>query len=114
MPCRDDYTEEDLRQSRRYDEQARYTLIIKYMKEAGLRPLKGGLDGNTAALCEWCGKYPGLICTMSLEFQKWWIDHQIADKERALREAKAAERKQIKARALAKLTLQERRVLGLD
>lgn len=44
---------------------------------------------------------------------RWWEAHQVADQQRRLREKSDAERKQMQQEALAKLTDDERRILGL-
>lgn len=53
------------------------------------------------------------IQRLSLEAQLWWRDHQKADRERRRVDAAQRRRQQIKKRALAKLTYEERVTLGL-
>jgi hypothetical protein len=50
---------------------------------------------------------------MSLELQIWWRDHQEADRIRQKEEAAAQKKAHIRAQGLAKLTLEERRALGV-
>jgi hypothetical protein len=41
------------------------------------------LDKDTKTLCDWRQAVgPARIATMSLEFQRWWLDHQIMDRNR--------------------------------
>lgn len=69
-------------------------------------------DEMTADLCR---KLQGIDVTkQSLEMQIWWRDHQAADEARVKREVAAAEAKDAKATALAKLTPYERKLLGVD
>lgn len=53
------------------------------------------------------------VSTYSLEMQMWWKDHQEEDRKRLERELKAAQEKQDKEAAIAKLTPYERKLLGL-
>lgn len=48
------------------------------------------------------------------EFQTWWRQHKLNDRQRKEEEKRAKQRKQVRARALQKLTWQEREALGLD
>jgi len=49
----------------------------------------------------------------SRDLADWWEDHWKADVQRRVREAKEKKREHIRKRALAKLTAEERKVLGL-
>lgn len=61
-----------------------------------------------------CGRLRGIDVTKySLEMQIWWRDHKAADKQRVEREQAEMELAVAKKKALAKLTLAERKVLGL-
>jgi hypothetical protein len=63
---------------------------------------------------ELCSLLKGVeIERYSLEMQIWWRDHQRADEEREDREKKEAIVKEIKERALAKLTEEEKAILGI-
>jgi len=53
------------------------------------------------------------VTKYSLELQMWWRDHQEADRRRQEKERKAAEDAALRASALAKLTPEEIRVLGI-
>lgn len=48
------------------------------------------------------------------EVREWWIAHQEADRKEREREARAQKRKEIKEQALARLTEEEKEVLGLS
>lgn len=67
------------------------------------------LDGMTAWLCEWCRRND--VSAKSLELQLWWRDHQRWDAERKSREEAAVRRREMRERALAKLTPEERELL---
>lgn len=53
------------------------------------------------------------VSRFSLEMQIWWRDHQNADKERENRERMEALAREIKERALVKLTEEEKAILGI-
>lgn len=53
------------------------------------------------------------VSRFSLEMQIWWRDHQNADEERENRERMEALAREIKERALAKLTEEEKAILGI-
>lgn len=53
------------------------------------------------------------VSLFSLEMQIWWRDHQMADEEREDRERREALAREIKERALAKLTEEEKAILGI-
>jgi hypothetical protein len=69
------------------------------------------LDQMTAWLCEWCQSHD--VTTKSLELQIWWRDHQAWDAQRKADEATETARQATARAALDKLTLEERRALGL-
>ena len=71
------------------------------------------LNAYTAHLCEWCWNNPGKLKDMSLELQIWWRDHQEADKAKEEQEELKREVEIAKARAISKLTLEERKALGV-
>jgi hypothetical protein len=54
------------------------------------------------------------VSNFSLEMQIWWRDHQAADKERIEKEMQVATLTHQREAALAKLTPDERRILGLS
>lgn len=53
------------------------------------------------------------VSRFSLEMQIWWRDHQNADEERENRERMEALAREIKERALVKLTEEEKAILGI-
>jgi hypothetical protein len=81
------------------------------------------IDHLTRMLCGVCKQLDAQPVTrkgfslMDAELRLWWEEHQAEDARRQKREAKeaqtAAERRQLKMTALSKLTLAERRALGL-
>lgn len=75
---------------------------------------KKDLDNLTANICKDLSQWSKFsLQAATLELQMWWRDHQKADRAREQREKKQAKDKQLKEEAIAKLTPEERRVLGL-
>lgn len=75
------------------------------------RTSEWNLDKATAALCAWCKVNDVSRC--SLEMQIWWRDHQEADRQREKKEAEDQRDRAIRQAAIAKLTVEERRALGV-
>ncbi len=71
------------------------------------------LDRDTAFLCEWIQKNLPAINGMSLELQLWWQRHKKHDAEREERERDIADLALTRKKALAKLSANERKALGL-
>lgn len=72
------------------------------------------VNSLTRMLCEAMNIMPArLIYMMSRELQDWWAAHQADDRARRGEERAAAEREQIRLKALAKLTVAEREALGV-
>lgn len=69
-------------------------------------------DRLTALLCKRL-KSSSLLATRSLELQRWWRDHQEADRKREAREVADAKREELRRRAVAKLTEEERDALDI-
>lgn len=100
MPCRD--YESDNSDNNTYELQA--------LKQQADRLARIACKVMTALEAE--GK-EDFIMLQDEEVRTWWIAHKIADEnERRVREAKER-RKQIRAEALAKLSSEERKVLGI-
>lgn len=107
MPCRTDYMDDDARISReRLDE-------FKQI-EAALCGITRVLDRDTDALAvildrvDW--KEAGV---KRHQFEQWWASHKAADELRRIREEEAREQaRRIKA-AKAKLSPEERELLGI-
>lgn len=105
--------------------------LLDEIGDKGKRTSRGNIYGAmrsldiqemTRILCAWCKKND--VKRKSLEFQIWWRDHQIEDekhakavereKERRAANAKEEQRRwRLRDSARAKLTKEERRVLGL-
>lgn len=70
---------------------------------------------NNDLAVELCGRLTKLsktkVGTLSLEMQIWWRDHQRFDKRRQAAERLERRAKQLRTRALAKLTPAERKAL---
>lgn len=73
------------------------------------------LDAATRVACEVLGRYTARygVDTLSKGAQNWWSIHQAADKRRKAKEEEARTRQRVKVAALAKLTAEERKALGL-
>jgi len=73
------------------------------------------VDSLTASLCAHLRKVkdPSDMAEYSLEMQMWWRDHQVADKRREEQEAKDRRKSALRAKALKKLTAEDREALGL-
>lgn len=95
--------------------------VLTLLKECGIPTGKYSssygrpetLDKDTASLCDWCKQHATSISRMSLELQIWWRDHQKADKKRKAREEAAYKRGMIRAKALLKLSPEEKEALGV-
>jgi hypothetical protein len=72
---------------------------------------KEHLDKATAELCSRLSKTD--VTKYSLEMQVWWRDHQEADKARKVVESVQRKQNKEKEEVLAKLTPEERKLLGL-
>jgi len=82
----------------------------KFRHWEDLRACYGNLDKLTALLCERLRSVD--VTRYSLELQMWYRDHQAADKAREERVAKEDALEARKQAALAKLTDEERELLG--
>lgn len=94
MPCRD------------------YTDDISYWATSEGRKT---LDTITRLACERCEEYEtkGGIEAVPQWAQQWWLLHKMKDAEERDRERQERERLEERARALAKLTPEERAALGI-
>lgn len=116
MPCRSDY----LAPTERERESGR---VLEFLKELAGQPFNhdkpdiygrvDNLDADTARLCTLCQSMGRGITLFSLDVQLWWEKHQKADKIRMEQEKTAAEKAALREVALAKLTPEERKALGL-
>lgn len=67
-----------------------------------------------AMVAELCSRLQGVdVSDYSLEMQMWWRDHKEADRQRAKAAIDKAKTEKQRQAALKKLTLHERRLLGL-
>lgn len=78
------------------------------------------IDMLTRLLCEACQMLDDKVDEVgtthdprSRELQNWWAAHKMADLKRKAAEAKEERRDKLRREALAKLTEEERQVLGL-
>ena len=114
MPCDSRYLEP------RDDERESYR-VLSYLRELGLPTGRYDrdygrvetLDADTAALCAWCRAHPGEVAAKSLELQLWWRDHQRDDARKARAAREDSDRARMRRQALAKLTPEEQRALGV-
>jgi len=91
MPCQDDYPKPDLQPK---------------------------VNNLTRMLCELCDelevmKHLDECFIRVLGLKGWWVEHQRRDAERIERERKENERVMLRQSGLNKLTLEEKKVLGL-
>ena len=77
--------------------------------------IKAGADAATRAACDLRTilRRNGKECDLTKETQNWIKCHDEWDARRIKEEEATGERQRVKAKALSKLTLDERRVLGL-
>lgn len=112
MPCNSDYMEPTRQESNSLE-------VINFLKEVGGKVGKYDkyygrietLNEDVSKLCNICQKID--VSKYSLELQIWWRDHQKADKERIKKEIKEQKDNKAKKIALSKLSLYERKLLGL-
>jgi hypothetical protein len=105
MPCRYDESAEEIEARKKA---SRKRIIQPYKKE---------LDRVTRLLCDVMTEYKNTESAPEFvryvfrhnELQEWWTEHQLRDAARLKKEA----REEIKKKALEKLTLEEKRILGL-
>lgn len=97
MPCRCDYPEDE-------------TLAVEERKQN-----KKELDRLTRVSCDMRTIIRRQLLEIELtqETRAWIKEHDAADARRIKEEQKDGERRKVKQNALNKLTLEERRVLGL-
>lgn len=114
MPCNSDH----LIPSRREEESV---MVRTLLRETG-RDINVGspygftasLSHDTKELCDWCKtQTTEQIKSMSLELQIWWRDHQEADRIREEKYKEQIKKDEIVLRAIAKLTDEERKALGV-
>lgn len=71
----------------------------------------------TKLLCHLCGRLEkedrADLITRDLSLDRWWKQHQAWDRERKASEDEATRKREAKDAALAKLTPDERRMLGV-
>lgn len=114
MPCFSDYREPT-------NQEKESVRVLQLLREVGFdieydsiygRPDQ--LDEDTAKLCQWCKSHTNTeLSGMSLEFQIWWRDHQIADLKHEHLISLRQQMEHAKQSALDKLTSEERSALGV-
>ncbi len=118
MPCQC-----DIQEDHRSVEYQKVLALLKELKTGKLNLTKfnsGGytdydddvLDKSTKELCGKLSKVKD-IRKYTPEMQIWWREHQAADLRRKRREAEKQAEQKLKQQALAKLTTQERKALGV-
>ena len=106
MPCRDHWDEQE-------------------SSDRAIQDLQKRNDELAQMLCKLCShveyirEYPREIPKIDpfhtiKGLGKWWADHQIADRKHREREDERKRKQRIKQQALAKLTNEERLLLGLS
>lgn len=128
MPCNSDHLEP----TRRESELHRAARLLLYVRRSLGKPISTGLVADaqdqycpvdyTARLCKEVRDMKGRERDRIVYDGKnkdarnladWWEEHQAADKVREEAERKEAERHALRAQALAKLTPEERKALGV-
>lgn len=106
MPCRDEFSEfEDRNRDREKSANLEATLcgVLTLLKAQG-----GNSDIDILNKVDWIEA--GVSRKWAIE---WWTDHQRVDNERRHREAAEARKKAAREVALAKLTAEELKLLGI-
>ena len=107
MPCRYDPSEQELKEMR---EQETKRLVAPYIKK---------LDELTRLLCKVCSSLDEnsevfwRLDDSPTEVGRWWLKHQKLDNDRKKIEDEKKRLKKVEKDALAKLTKEEKEVLGL-
>ena len=105
MPCRDYLAEDQWRLEK--DKEA---AMVRASLCAVLTVLEDDDAAFAAVLKKIDWKEAGVT---KREFLSWWEDHKIEDEQRRLREIKESREKKIRKDALAKLTAEEKKLLGI-
>ena len=72
------------------------------------------IDKLTRMLCTVLGSLPSTqVKSLNKEINDWWVKHQEWDRRRLTAEAETRRKEELKRRAKAKLTEQERKALGI-
>lgn len=105
MPCRDWTVEEEREIERRRSDffEASLCGIFTFLKNQPVKVLEDVLDNLD---------YEEMGVTRK-ELEDWWRAHQREDEKRRKREEAARRKAELKAQALAKLTEEERKALGV-
>lgn len=121
MPCNSDYMDADYREI----ELSRVCCLLDELSGKrknknhwnGYHPAvynKAGVDGD-GLVATLCAKLSTLdVSQYSLEMQMWWRDHQEADRQRLKREKEEIKRQKQREKALAKLSEEEKALLGIE
>ena len=89
-----------------YDERSSPGYIYKENREK--------IDKLTRMLCTVLSSLPSTqVKSLNKEINDWWAKHQEWDRRRLATEAEARRKEELKRRAKAKLTEQERKALGI-
>ena len=105
MPCRDEWAEEQDRKAA-----FRELALVRASLCAVLTFIEGDDTAFAAMLKDIDWKEAGVS---KKEFLSWWETHKHEDIQRRKREAAEKREKELRANALAKLTLEERKLLGI-
>lgn len=86
-----------------------------HRSELQVKETANTINRLTALLCEACGiiDKAGFGSPLSPDLAAWWKQHQKDDRRRKAAEQSAIRKSQLKLRAMAKLTSEERDALGL-
>ncbi len=75
--------------------------------------MRGELDITTRLACEYCNELQDSGRNIPSYARKWWKKHQAEDADRVKQEMEEEAKKILKAKALKKLTAEEKKALGL-
>jgi len=104
MPCRDEYADREMELK-----EAKKAAMIEASLCGILRVLDVPYDKEKILeLVDW--KEAGVT---RKEFETWWMGHRRKDQLRKMAEEEAKRKEDVKAKALAKLTPEERELLGV-
>lgn len=105
MPCRDEWAEEQDRKAA-----FRELAMVRASLCAVLTFIEGDKSAFDAMLKDIDWKEAGVS---KREFLAWWEDHKVEDAMRRKQEAAERRAKEIRKAALAKLTPEEKKILGV-
>jgi hypothetical protein len=111
MPCNCDHMEPSLHEKESKNLMSLMAGVGMYKHDVPYYGKVEAIHEHTALLCKFCENND--VSSYSLELQIWWRDHLEADKIKVQTKLDKAKTDKEKELALEKLTLNERKLLGL-